>query len=89
MVGPNDVRSSNTNKLQHTGGSNCRLHNGRSPEGHNAVNAEATLTSPPLNNTIKRNPTNKPKLTTFCSPEAQIMESPLVPKRSPPRYGFT
>ena len=25
----------------------------------------------------------KPKLTTFCSPEAQIMESPLVARKSP------
>ena len=76
----------------------CRLHNElRSPgptaatsssstEGtiHQHHSTVLTSNSSPtnINTTIKRNP--KPKLTTFCSPEAQIMESPLVPKRSPP-----
>ena len=35
----------------------------------------------PNSNTVRRN--LKPKLTTFCSPEAQIMESPLVARKSP------
>ena len=39
-------------------------------------------TGPPV--VTSQTGTVKRKLTTFCTPEAQIMESPLMHKRSPP-----
>ena len=92
-----EVRS----KLQHTGGTNCRLHinNGSksvvasavdtsssssSYTGHHGQQPQPQQQQPQKfdtsscsspTSTVKRNP--KAKLTTFCSPEAQIMESPV------------
>jgi hypothetical protein len=100
-------------QLQHTGGSNCRLHinngstNTSSTGSHSVTSSSSTKSgsidssgtnysqstkfdggsnsghgtenNPEITSTIKRNP--KAKLTTFCSPEAQIMQSPL--RKSP------
>ena len=45
------------------------------------IQPHQTASAAASNNTVRRN--LKPKLTTFCSPEAQIMESPMVARKSP------
>ena len=45
------------------------------------IQPHSQLAAAASNNTVRRN--LKPKLTTFCSPEAQIMESPMVARKSP------